>query len=360
MIHSRMQHPGVSSDIFLPIIDLTPTDPTCVRSTLEYMRDHASRHGVTPVVTFDQQLWWVAYMVIKAQPSDSLLHKLVLILGGFHTQMSFLGAIGSLMAGSGLKECISQVYAEGSVDQMLLVWKGCQSSCARPSAGRQLPDVLVLLQHHYTPASHHTIYMQTGTRLIDISRIQKTLDVELSRTLLFIHALSGCDATSRPYGIGKTSALSKYRSLTEYSKVFLKPNQQRADVEEAGNHALAILYGGTSGSDLNFERAPRFSGKVVSNSQYLPPERLPPTSDAGRFHSQRVYLQVQTWIGNDMNATESGWTLNGSTLKPYRMEQGAAPSPLDIESHQVQLHRKVWKREMLVQEKWLTMYVSSL
>ena len=288
MIHSRMQHPGVSSDIFLPIIDLTPTDPTCVRSTLEYMGDHASRHGVTPVVTFDQQLWWVAYMVIKAQPSDSPLH-----------------------------------------------------------------NVLVLLQHHYTPASHHTIYMQTGTRLIDISRIQKTLDVELSRTLLLIHALSGCDATSRPYGIGKTSALSKYRSLTEYSKVFLKPNQQRADVEEAGNHALAILYGGTSGSDLNFERAPRFSGKVVSNSQYLPPERLPPTSDAGRFHSQRVYLQVQTWIGNDMNATESGWTLNGSTLKSYWMEQGAAPSPLDIESH---LHRKVWKREMLVQEKWLTIY----
>ena len=122
--------------------------------------------------------------------------------------------------------------------------------------------------------------------------------------------------------------MSKYRSLTEYSKVFLKPNQQRADVEEAGNHALAILYGGTSGSDVNFERTSRFSGKVVSNSQYLPPERLPPTSDAGRFHSQRVYLQVQTWIGNDMNATEWGWTLNGSTLKPYRMEQGAAPSSL--------------------------------
>lgn len=33
--------------------------------------------------------------------------------------MSFLGCIGSLMAGSGLKEAISQVYAEGSVEQML-------------------------------------------------------------------------------------------------------------------------------------------------------------------------------------------------------------------------------------------------
>ena len=33
--------------------------------------------------------------------------------------MSLLGTIGSLMAGSGLKEAITKVYAEGSVEQML-------------------------------------------------------------------------------------------------------------------------------------------------------------------------------------------------------------------------------------------------
>ena len=33
--------------------------------------------------------------------------------------MSFLGTEGSLIAGTGLKEVISLVYAEGSVDQML-------------------------------------------------------------------------------------------------------------------------------------------------------------------------------------------------------------------------------------------------
>lgn len=33
--------------------------------------------------------------------------------------MSFLGCIGGLMAGSGLKEVMSQVYAEGSVEHML-------------------------------------------------------------------------------------------------------------------------------------------------------------------------------------------------------------------------------------------------
>ena len=33
--------------------------------------------------------------------------------------MSLLGAIGTIMDGSGLKEMLAQVYAEGSVDQML-------------------------------------------------------------------------------------------------------------------------------------------------------------------------------------------------------------------------------------------------
>ena len=33
--------------------------------------------------------------------------------------MSLLGAIGTIMDGSGLKEMLAQMYAEGSVDQML-------------------------------------------------------------------------------------------------------------------------------------------------------------------------------------------------------------------------------------------------
>ena len=131
----QMPHPGKSSEIFLPIIDLTPSDPTCVCSTLEYVAEHATRHDTTPVITFDQQLWWIAYMLIESQLEDSPLHKIVLILGGFHTEMSFLGTIGSLMAGSGLKDAISQVYAEGSVDQML-----CGKSVARAVRAHFLVD----------------------------------------------------------------------------------------------------------------------------------------------------------------------------------------------------------------------------
>jgi len=38
---------------------------------------------------------------------------------GFHTLMSFLGSIGTLMAGTGLKDVFSEIYAENSVTHML-------------------------------------------------------------------------------------------------------------------------------------------------------------------------------------------------------------------------------------------------
>lgn len=119
-LHKSVSNPGKSMQLFLPMIDLTPSNPTCVRSTLEYLCDVAEKHGVTPIVTFDQQLYWIALMIIEDQPTFSRLRRIVLLLGGFHTEMSFLGAIGNIMAGSGLTDMLAQVYAEGSVDQMLI------------------------------------------------------------------------------------------------------------------------------------------------------------------------------------------------------------------------------------------------
>ena len=40
-------------------------------------------------------------------------------LGGFHTLMSFLGSIGSLMAGSGMEEMLEICYASNVVPHLL-------------------------------------------------------------------------------------------------------------------------------------------------------------------------------------------------------------------------------------------------
>ncbi|VDI73946.1 Hypothetical predicted protein [Mytilus galloprovincialis] len=51
--------------------------------------------------------------------TESELKQIVLRLGGFHTEMSFLGSIGRLMAGSGLHEVLETVYASNAVNHML-------------------------------------------------------------------------------------------------------------------------------------------------------------------------------------------------------------------------------------------------
>ena len=86
---------------------------------LHFVCRQAKFYGVTPIVTFDQLLYW-KYLIIKAsEPVGSCIKSVVLRLGGFHLQMSFLGSIGHLMAGSGLQELLETVYAGNSVKHML-------------------------------------------------------------------------------------------------------------------------------------------------------------------------------------------------------------------------------------------------
>ena len=117
LVH-RGSHPGKSSVMFLPMIDMNPSDATCVYSTLRYVREHAHRHDVTLIITFDQPLWWKALMTMVTEPVGSDLNDIILRLGGFHAEMSFLGAIGHLMAGSGLRELMEFIYASNAVVHM--------------------------------------------------------------------------------------------------------------------------------------------------------------------------------------------------------------------------------------------------
>ena len=50
------EHSPKSSVIFLPVIDMSSSDPTFIYSTLIYVAEHAERHEQTPVITFDQPL----------------------------------------------------------------------------------------------------------------------------------------------------------------------------------------------------------------------------------------------------------------------------------------------------------------
>ena len=104
-----------STVLMLPIIDLQPSDPTCIYSILKFVEDQARRIGIqTPCITFDQPLWYKAIAIIQENNLN-----IVCRLGGFHLLMSILGSIGFLMSGSGIEELLEQVYASNVIHHII-------------------------------------------------------------------------------------------------------------------------------------------------------------------------------------------------------------------------------------------------
>ena len=99
----------------LPITDLKSSDESCVYSMLSYVKHQATLINIpTACITFDQPLWWKAVKIIDAKSMD-----IVCRLGGFHTMMSSLRTLGSLMNGAGLSELLTAVYGESSITHIL-------------------------------------------------------------------------------------------------------------------------------------------------------------------------------------------------------------------------------------------------
>jgi len=70
---------------------------------------------------------------------------------------------------------------------------------------------------------------------------------------MFIHAATGCDTTSAPYGQGKAKAvklMEKYEKLREIDKVFNDRDSFPHAVAMAGERFLFSLYGQSHESDI--------------------------------------------------------------------------------------------------------------
>ena len=90
-----------------------------VFSTLEYLCNLAHKHRVPAVVTFYQPLFCKASEMKHEVPKDSRIRDVVLMLGGFHTLMNLLGAIGTLIDGSGIKEILGTIYGDKAVQHIM-------------------------------------------------------------------------------------------------------------------------------------------------------------------------------------------------------------------------------------------------
>ena len=196
-------------------------------------------------------------------------------------------------------------------------------------------DILVLLIHHSVTPSKGLFLQNTGRKTSkkrgSLWNIEETCKVlgDVRNHILFAHAVLGCDTTSAIFGIGKANALKKLKQVEfRQNAATFSGISTQSQIEKAGEAVLSSLYGGTDGK-LNRLRYQKFCEKVASSSVYVEPKSLLPTSSAAKFHSYRVYLQVQQWMGNKLlDPCDWGWQISGEKLAPVMVDMKAAPDTL--------------------------------
>ena len=148
--------------------------------------------------------------------------------------------------------------------------------------------------------------------------------------LLFIHAFTGCDTTSFPFSIGKSSAVKKCMTDIDFrdaSSKFANASNLES-VAKAGERAMICLYGGKT-DNLDQLRFRKYKTKVGSQSKAVQPQSLPPTSASTRYHSMH---QIEIWRNlvdpTERDATAFGWDLIGNILHPSYTDKPPTPDEL--------------------------------
>lgn len=196
-------------------------------------------------------------------------------------------------------------------------------------------DLLVLLLHYANEDSRELYFRSDkAAKMYDIKKIKSVLGKEVCSQLLFLHAYTGFDSTSRIHGIGKKTIFHKLlkgdSSLRCCASTFIVPGQSKKVIEDFGITAMKCMFGGNSEESLASIRYNMVVKKLANAKSFITPERLPPTTAATKYHALRTYYQVMVWSGNEggMDVRDWGWTVMENTLVPLMSDMDAAPSHL--------------------------------
>jgi len=143
------------------------------------------------------------------------------------------------------------VYHASSDADLLIVQEAVKSAqCIDTVLVGDDTDLLVLLCYHGNLDSHDLYFRpepkknSKNPRLWNVKFVKKPLGPDICNNILFIHAVLGCDTTSRLYGIGKGISLNKFKTSSHFvqqAKVFDVQSMSADDVVTAGEKALVII-----------------------------------------------------------------------------------------------------------------------
>lgn len=234
---------------------------------------------------------------------------------------------------------IDTVHAENDADTLIVQTAIDSAQTMKTVLVGEDTDLLVLLCYHMTLTSPHNIVFQSEMKqstkkfkVWDIKKTLQTLDGQLCKALPFIHAISGCDTTSRLFGVGKGQAIKKALTDDRFMEIALSfvSDVSRDEILKRGEEAVILLYNGVQLEGLDLLRFRKFTIKVMTSSKFVEVHTLPPTSDAAKYHVLRTFYQVKQWTGSvdSMDVQEWGWVVQGNLCLPIRSTKPPAPEEL--------------------------------
>ena len=173
----------------------------------------------------------------------------------------------------------------------------------------------------------------SATRRWEIKRTQSCLGPSVCKNILFVHAFGGCDTTSRPFGVGKSVPVKRLQQKNKLfengAKVFLCTNSDHQMIAATGEKLLVDIYNGNDGDTLDKLRLVKYHEKVSTGSKQVQPKVLPPTSAAVKYHSYRVFYQVQEWacLGTSLEHMPEEW---GFQLQRGQLLPDISPAPEEL------------------------------
>ena len=133
----------------------------------------------------------------------------------FLANISNKQALINLFAEVMVKADISVEHAEEGADNRICMVECFAVKKRRTAVVAEDSDVLQLMIHHANATDNsENICMVTAKQTMCITTLKKKLDPALPQSIPILHTLSsGCESTSKPYGLGKVTVLTKYTAL---------------------------------------------------------------------------------------------------------------------------------------------------
>ena len=157
-----------------------------------------------------------------------------------------------------------------------------------------------------------------------------------SLQLLGMHAITGCDIVSYPFGKGKISALNilKAGNFPELSEVLGEEHATDNDLLKIGQQFFAAMYGQPAGTTMNEARYNLFTKKKGKLMRIM---SLPPTDNNLLHHMKRAHLEMILWKAADkkgppkVDFIKLGWTMkDGIPMPTFAADSPAPPELLNV------------------------------